>query len=537
MNTIYYIAKADFLQRIRSYSFLITMGVCIWCSYTFIPPKGADYVTMSVNDYSFFYNSAAIGMIMSIITGMMLSLFGFYLINNSVYRDFHTGVGQILATTGMTKFQYLLGKWLSNFGVLASILTAAFLTSILLFFVKGETNEFDFIALLLPFLLICLPTMAFIASLAILAEVFVKISRGLVNVLYFVFWMTILINSISDMKKNPDKNEMLVAASDFLGFNIIFLDVERIMKAQGKMKHGQEGSWHIGSSIPKKNEKGEVDKFYWEGYRWGIETIIGRSFWFFVAIGLVWIASLLFRRFDTGGISYLMNLRNKKKKDIIPDAEEPRPYIPFAQLPKATIHFDSIALSKAELKIILWGQYKGWWLILLGLMIASTFSPLQVAHQILLPITYIWLLLVYSKMGSREEVYGTSDYLFSAASPLSRQLPAQLMAGMIVSFFISLPVLIRQLIALDLIAVAGILSATLFVPSTAFCVGIWTGGGKLFEVFFVILFDMLLNNVEIADFVGAGLLAKEHKVWLYYLLIALIAVLLSWVGRKKQLYR
>jgi hypothetical protein len=44
---------------------------------------------------------------------------GFFVIKNAVERDRRTGVGQILATTPISKLQYTLGKTLSNFAVLA----------------------------------------------------------------------------------------------------------------------------------------------------------------------------------------------------------------------------------------------------------------------------------------------------------------------------------------------------------------------------------------------------------------------------------
>jgi hypothetical protein len=55
---------------------------------------------------------------MSIIAAFFIGWFGFYLVKGSVARDRETGVGQIMATTPLTRPLYTLGKWISNFAVL-----------------------------------------------------------------------------------------------------------------------------------------------------------------------------------------------------------------------------------------------------------------------------------------------------------------------------------------------------------------------------------------------------------------------------------
>ena len=61
LNSIYHIAKADFLQRVRSNYFLIALGVCVFLIYSFVPPVDAGYRLISLGNYRGFYNSAWIG--------------------------------------------------------------------------------------------------------------------------------------------------------------------------------------------------------------------------------------------------------------------------------------------------------------------------------------------------------------------------------------------------------------------------------------------------------------------------------------------
>jgi len=65
---------------------------------------------------------------MTLVLTVFLSLFGFYLVKNSIERDTQTGVGQIIATTPISRPAYLIGQMafaLPAAGVMVVILAAA----------------------------------------------------------------------------------------------------------------------------------------------------------------------------------------------------------------------------------------------------------------------------------------------------------------------------------------------------------------------------------------------------------------------------
>jgi hypothetical protein len=535
INTIFYIAKADFLHRIRSYSFLITLAACLLPAYASIPTQEANYYTVSLGDYLFVYNSPAIGTIMTLICSVFLGLFGFYLVNNSIHRDFHTGVGQILATTQLTKFQYLVGKWLSNFSVLVTILLGIYTISIIAFYHKGEVQDIEPIKQLLPFIFMGFPAFAFIAALAVLGEVFIKINKGIINIIYFFIWISLLISNIKTWEARKTQTTLSeFINTDYIGVGIIFKDAEKVLLSQFPINRDKL-TWSSGIRVYGKDQKQKMKKFVWQGHSWDFVSVAKRMIWLLISLGLLGIASIFFKRFDPSGVT--TNFFNKKKKEKIVTEEpiESKPLIPFSQLPKAQISFNFLALVKAELKIMLWGSSRWWLLVAVGLWVATIFVPLVFSHQFLLPTLYIWFVLIWSNMGTREKTFETNQYLFSAISPLSRQLPAQLVAGLVIATMISLPVLLRQVINVDFAAVYGIVVAIIFIPSFALCLGVWTQGSKFFEVFFVIWFYLLLNNAPFADFVGAGKITQTDYTHIY-MLISLVAIVLSFIGRRKQLY-
>ena len=64
---------------------------------------------------------------------------GFYIVRSAIARDQETGVGQILAATPLRNAGYLLGKFLSNLMVLASMAAVLAVTAFALQLVRGES--------------------------------------------------------------------------------------------------------------------------------------------------------------------------------------------------------------------------------------------------------------------------------------------------------------------------------------------------------------------------------------------------------------
>jgi hypothetical protein len=107
---------------------------------------------------------------MASIASFFLGWFGFYLVKGSVARDRETGVGQIMATTSLTRPLYTLGKWLSNFAVFVAMVIVLSVVAFAIQALAGESSQFDLLALFSPFLFIALPMLALTAALAVLFE-------------------------------------------------------------------------------------------------------------------------------------------------------------------------------------------------------------------------------------------------------------------------------------------------------------------------------------------------------------------------------
>ena len=106
LRAISAIARADFLERVRRYSFLLTLLFAVFLGYA----AATGRIALQLGEYRGIYTSAWIGALIAMTTTCFVSLVGFYIVKSAIDRDRQTGVGQILAATPLSKAAYTLGQ-------------------------------------------------------------------------------------------------------------------------------------------------------------------------------------------------------------------------------------------------------------------------------------------------------------------------------------------------------------------------------------------------------------------------------------------
>lgn len=517
-SSIHHIAKADFLQRVRSYYFLITICVCIFIIYSFVPALDAGYKIISLGNYRGFYNSAWIGSMVAMCVPFF-TLLGFYVINNAVKRDIDTGVGQIIATTRVTSLQYLSGKFLSNFAVLLTIIGVIALMTVAMFLLRGEAT-FEPWKLISPLLILTVPAMFVLAAIAVVFDSLTSLGRGLVNIAYFFFWVFLISSSL------------WASNFDVFGVNTCLVQITDALSSAHPDWTGESGTGILitGSVINCK-------VFIWEGMNWSGGIVLQRLFWMIAAFGLVVVASLKFNRFDA--IETKEKKRNplnflKKGSEIAADTALPL-HIRYLELPPAQARFSYFSLVKAEIKLMLRGNSRLWMIVTAGLFLACIFAPMEFGQKFGLPLLWFMQILIISRLGSREINNRCNEYVFSAPSPLQRQLPATIMASALLTFVLAIPVLSRAMIAGDLYSVFAIIAGSLFIPAFAVASGILSGGSKLFEVVFTMMVYGTINGIPFLDLTGGIPGSREAGMAYYFLAAALFMLIVAFAGRKKQM--
>ena len=490
MKYIYSIIKADYLQRTRSYSFLITLAITIYAAYSFVPPPTASYTTLNVVGYKGIYNSAWVGHVSAMMTTIMLSLYGFFLINGGIKKDVDTGIGQIIATTPITNFGYLLSKFLSNFFVLLTISVLTFLISIVMFFVRTSGSPFIIGDFILPFVFFAIPALFTVSALAIVAEVFLGRKLILQYIIFFFLFGALMANVVGH------KSSTINTFIDTFGVNTMTNSVKDKVNTQ---YHEHIDAVNLGFTFSKKHR---FKTFEWDGISWTGVFIASRLMWICIAFGLVYFSSFSFHRFDFKQAS------GKKKKAMAP-ANISHTNGTFAAginvslLPPVVTDYSIFPFVKTELLLLIRKGPKWFWLVNGGLWISMLFVKFDIAYSYLLPILLFLQVTRWSELATKEVTNRLHYFTWSSYKPLQRMLPSQLLAAFIMAVALALPVILRSAAAGSVYSVVNIINGAAFVVLLAASLGIVTGGKKLFEILFFFFTYLITQKMPLADYLGA----------------------------------
>jgi hypothetical protein len=518
-RVLYHLMRADFLERVRRYSFLITLGLAVWLGWAVSTGK----LKLWISDTRGLYNSAWVGLLMAMVVNVFVSLAGFYVVKNALERDRRTGVGQILATTPMSKVLYTLGKTLSNLAVLLAMVAVLAVMAIVAQFVAGEDTHIRLWPLLAPFLVFCVPIMALVAAFAVLFETIPFLKGGFGNVVwFFLFTLSIPLG--------------IKGTYDFIGLGLVQIQ----LKAAVLKTFGTASDAFVLGAV---DHEGRTRSFRWEGMDWTREILLSRLTLLMIALGIALLAALFFDRFD---VSRSWGRRRSSRLDLAAvgglaaagneTVSEPAPTpIHLHPLPAGSRRFHFLDMLRAELRLLLKGQRWWWYTIAAGLFVAGLLVP-EEARKIVLPLAWLWPVLLWSSLGSREARFGTDGLVFSAAWPLQRQLPATWLAGFLLALATGGGVGLRLAISGNGPAAGAWLIGALFIPTCALALGVWSGTSKLFEVVYLFLWYIgPLNQVRSLDFMGAVPAAVRTGIPLVWLAATVALGVASVAGRKQQL--
>lgn len=515
---IYHIARADFFERIRRYSFLVMLGLVVFLGYQ----TAIGNLELELGLYRGEFNSAWVGAMMSLIATFFIGWFGFYLVKGSVARDRETGVGQIMATTPLTRPLYLIGKWLSNFAVLMSMVTVLALGAIVIQFLQGENTQIDLFAFLSPFIFIVVPLMALVAAVAVLFEAVSFLQGGFGNIVYFFAFISFipLFLENATLKQHP--------AFEPTGLGILASEMGRAVTA---IYPEYSGDFSLGGGFVTATKV-----FTWNGVQWTSEIIVARFVLIALAILLVFLAALFFDRFDP---SRAKTKRMNASRNASPSAPEivstsqavSTPHL--TPLNKAANRFSFFNVLMAELKLLLKGQRWWWYIVMGGIIIACLVNPSAAVREFALPVAWVWPILIWSAIGNREVHNNVQQLTFSSASPLLRQLPAQWLAGFIVTLLVSLGAIIRFTIDGDTVGLLALLSGAIFIPSLALASGVWSGTSKLFEVLYMLIWYLgPLNKLMALDYIGSHGNGRPE----FFIPFSIVLIGFAFLGRTRQIH-
>lgn len=523
---LYHLVRADFLERVRRYSFLLTLAFAVYLGYAAYTGK----IVLRLDDYRGIYNSAWLGGLMGIVASCFLSLVGFYVVKNSIQRDQHTRVGQILATTPMSKSFYTMAKTISNFAVLASMVLVMGLAALCMQFLRAEDPHVNLWALFSPLLLFAMPAMAFTAALAVLFETLPVLRGGVGNVIYFFVWTALIAGGgISELEMGTPHHDSLYFR-DFAGIASL---MQQMQNGVRQIDPGYKGgsALNIGEDAPKK-------RFVWTGVKWTSVQVLARITWLVWSALAALLASLFFQRFDPA-----RELFPKARKNLPASNGSAEPANKLTPMAPAPVHLTPLVRSGsrnrfghlvgAELRLMLKGQPWWWYVVALGLFIACLASPLSASRGGIIIAAWMWPVLVWSQMGAREARWATESLIFSSDHALWRQLPATWTAGVLVALATGGGLGIRLVMAGEWSGLFAWIAGAVFIPTLALALGVWSGSSKPFEAIYTVWWYIgPANHVPQIDYMGTTAASSQPTI---YVLLTLCLWTAVYVGRRRKL--
>ncbi|MGA5818570.1 hypothetical protein ACPC54_12025 [Kitasatospora sp. NPDC094028] len=511
------LAVGDFRDRVRRPAYAVTLLAAVGLGYLAVPDAGSRWVIMDVGGYRGVYNSPYVGVVTALAGALWLTFGGFYVVRSGIARDETAGVGQILAATRIRSSAYLLSKFLSNLLVLASMLGVLAVTALLMQLARGEDRSVDPVALVEPFLVLALPLMAVTAAVAILFETVPLLRAGLGNVLWFGLALVLSIGGQS-------------AAAPLGGLGVG--EVSRSMAAALGAQHLQAGDGGFSLGLTEVAEP--LGSFAWSGFTPSVGFLLGRAVLVLLAVAVAVLPALWFGRFDparatAASVSASVPVpvpvpvsASVPASDSARGPESPAPAPAPASAPApagagwAEPGGAPVALPRTEarqagafgrllageVRILVQGVSRWWWLVAAGLVVAGFALPLGTVTGLLLPVAWLWPVLIWSRLGSQQVENGL-EVLLGAYPSARRRLLAEWASGVVLTAVVGLAPLARMLASGDGAGTACWFGGAVFIPSLAMVLGVLSRTHRVFQAVYLPIWYVLVNNVAALDFMGA----------------------------------
>jgi hypothetical protein len=502
MNSIFGVARADFQERSRRFSFIVMMALALFAAFWFVPRSDGSLQIMNIQPDRFIQagNPSWMPVASAWGLGFFLPLIGFFYLRSSLAFDESSGVTQLISSSPVGTVRYMLGKFCSGMMLLFCFAAVVLLGSFFMMlwhFPRQFLSAYDFLSPFLP-LLFALPLCS---ALAVFCES-TRLLRGAIgSTLYVVAYVTVL--ALIALGDDPG---LLLRSFDLSGTSVIVRGIRyAVLEQSGEpldtllfLGGGFEAEWQPAAQL------------VFHGIPLTAAVLQGFAGMLCVALGLVVLSAPLYR--ITSALSGARLPRKHRKHQgnqrqgfglslvvtTIP--------VPLSHLPRslASPSKKQVALRgvTAELRLMLSGQPLIWRIVGLVGIAVCLFAELGMVQSFILPLLMLWFINVFSGMGSREHQHGTLDSITVLPNGRLRQIISSWVAGVLIALALALPVLIRMLSVGQAYGALACVAGTVFLPSLALFLGEFTKTLRVFEVTFVVITYLVLNKVTAALYMG-----------------------------------
>lgn len=532
MGVLLAVARSLIRERGRRASSLVLLGLMVFTGYSFLRSTGRVYDARGI------YTSGYVGTAVAQGSAWLFAILGFFLTRGSVEDDRRSHVGEILASTPLKRQTYFLGKLLGSVAYLCMLMLVVYSMAAVMQVLYREA-PFQPFELAWPFLLFTLPVIVFASGLALFFEVVPGLRQWPGDVLF------VLVLLLDVFKGLSGSSLMWAAMFSYLDTHPSAISGPALDKAFFWPGPGKPSAMDL-LAHPELSASDKV--FLWPGMPVAWPVILPRLKWAALGIALTLAASLVFDRFTRGPARpwrFFWWRRTTETRVSLPLPETLVASLPTA-LPVVAPHWmAALTALVGEIRLTLkrrWWYWLGCGVLFIAAMLVSegNLYPFVLPLALLLPIGII------ADLGCREHLHGTGE-LVLCAPRLQEWYPVwKWGAGFVVACLALVGPLLVMTMRGQLSAVMALFVGTGFVVALAVTCSIWTGGYRLFEVIYIVLWWMLLSGIgknapAWLDYAGVWYGGKNPSVIGLYALLTLGLVSLAtfttrWrlSGRKRQ---
>jgi len=492
MSGILGVARADFLERQRRFSFIAMTAMSLFAAFWFVPRDDGSMQVMVIQPDRFIQagNPSWIPVASAWGLGFFLPLIGFFYLRNAVSFDEKSGVSQLISTSPFGNIRYMLGKLCSGTLLLYCFTAVVIIGSLFMtvwHFPNQHLSAYEFLS---PFIFL-VTALPFCAAVALLFES-VRFLRGAIGSIVYVagfITMYVLISQAQTLS-------LLLRVFDFSGTAVIFHGIGNAVLEQSGMPMdtmlflGGGGDSLTGAAVP-------TAQLVFNGIRHTADDIQGFAGMLFVTLGLTLSSAPLYKLSEK-----LTQIKMPKKRRVTKTAASVgTPQTVYTPVQSST-GFSGLRVMTAELRLLLCGQPLLWKAVsLLGLALCL-FIDLGVVQKYIMPLFMLWFINVFSAMGSREYQYDMLKIITTAPNGRLRQIINLWLSGIFIAFVISIPAILRMLFAGQIDGIFACLAGVIFLPSFAMFIGEFTKTQRVFETAFIIITYIVLNNADAFMYMG-----------------------------------
>jgi hypothetical protein len=444
-----------------------------------------------------------LGAVAAIISCLIIWVPGFFCLRSEITEERRLRIGDMLASSPISRTKYIVTKVLTNMAVLLMLQLLFVVSFIALQFLRVESHSFYLLDYFIPFFIVSIPNLLVLSTITVLFDV-IFFLRGIIGNIVFVFFWSFIVYSGED-----------IPAIDLFYSTFIMNEMQK--SAALTYPNIFERSMNFGYNPTD----GTLPTFEWNGIVWNGISLFPLLICFCLAALFIFISIICFDRFRAHG----------KKSQLKPS---------FIARDKETsnenqIHFDLIltsvkvrshnlgALVVSEMKAMLIRMPIMQMILLVGgAMILPFLSANVTPFIMLIPIG------ILSKMGCNNKLNRTNEIIHANCSP-TKYLLVSYIAGIVMAVTVSLFQFVYLGINGNYEAIIIWLIGIIFVCALALFCGEFTGNRRLFEALYILIYNMWLNKVEIANIFGR----TEYKYNFFYLFSAIILLLLCYAKHNR----